>query len=155
MRFQVQIQNQVCQPAAVPCNHDVATFVDSRTSVIQAQRRAEREAQLKAQVVGTSLSKRQAFKELLAATPGVGTESQNSRMLRALRIGPVTRMECARYLDMQHAAARVLQLKHAGHEISGEWVRQLSEHGRLHRTKQYRLVHERVGDGFDTQRSRS
>lgn len=146
----MQIQNQVCQPAAVPCNRDVPTPVDSRSAVVAAQRRAEREAQLAAQVVGTPLWKRSAFKELLASTPGVATETQCSRVLRALKLAPTTRMEFSRHLDVQHAAARILQLKKAGHEIAGVWVRQLSEHGRLHRTMQYQLIRERSGDGFDT-----
>lgn len=123
----------------------------SRTSMIEAQRAAEREALRSAKLIITPIWKEVELKEVLRQSPGTGTETQNGRVLRAFRkVGSLTRMEMLRFLDVQHGPARVLGLRQAGHNISGVWVRQLSEHGVSHRTMQYTLVGVSQDSGVPT-----
>lgn len=114
---------------------------DSRTAVIEGQRRREREAKNRAPLLETSPQKASTIGNILRANESVSTEGQNARVLRILRdVGPTTAMELQQLADIRHAPARVLQLKQAGHEIIGEWVVQVSALGHAHRTMLYRLV---------------
>ena len=121
----------------------IARSIDGRTQVVEARRRAERTAALKPPYLATSPEKASALRAILDAAPSVGGDTQNRRVLRALReLGEVTVMELRTHCDVQHAPARVRQLKNDGHSITGRWVRQLSALGHEHRTMAYTLTHE-------------
>ncbi|WP_412548887.1 helix-turn-helix domain-containing protein [Ralstonia pseudosolanacearum] len=69
------------------------------------------------------------------------TEAQRTRLLAALRRGPVTTIEARRDLDILMPAARVFELRHReGYDIALYWVQEATQAGRLHRVARYALM---------------
>lgn len=66
--------------------------------------------------------------------------AQRARILSALKIAPISTIECRRDIDVMHPAARVLELRAAGHEIHTFWNLERTECGRLHRVAKYVLL---------------
>lgn len=121
---------------------------DSRTAVVEAERRRERLAKLTAPIMPTPAAKAAAITAILRTNGSIATEAQNARVLRILReVGEVTAMELQQLADVRHPPARVLQLKQAGHVIVARWVRQVSNLGHVHRTAAYSLTRECAIEG--------
>lgn len=118
---------------------------DSRTAVVEAERRRERDAINRALLTPTPPEKAAAIAAILRRNGSVGTDQQNARALTILRdVGETTAMELQELADIRHPPARILQLKQQGHTIVGRWVRQVSALGRTHRTMAYSLARERA-----------
>ncbi len=115
---------------------------DSRTEVVEGERARELLDTLTAPLIETTPERAAQITAILRANGSTATDAQNTRVLKILRLGPVTAQELRRYADVVHAPARVLQLKELGHQIVGDWVRQVSELGHSHRTKRYTLISE-------------
>lgn len=131
-------------PAEVARCGSAYSVADSRTSVVEAQRRRDRAATAGAPFEPTEPWKESAISAIFRAEPSTTTEGQNARVLKILReVGETTAMELQRFADVRHAPARILQLKKAGHTIIDRWVRQVTDLGHSHRTKAYRLVEGR------------
>ncbi|MEQ1686524.1 MAG: helix-turn-helix domain-containing protein [Burkholderiaceae bacterium] len=110
---------------------------DSRTTVIERQREAERHPPL----VNTSPQRRARLLALHSETPGNDAETQAERLLRALRGGPVTTHEARHYLDIMSPASRVHFLLHShGHDIQMRLVMQALVLGKVHRIAEYTLI---------------
>lgn len=65
---------------------------------------------------------------------------QRRRLLQALRRGPVTTLEARERLNVYHPAARVLELREAGHRIVTAWETAHDAWGRPHRVARYVLT---------------
>lgn len=117
----------------------------SRTGMIEAMRRREREAKAAAPVEHTSPEKIAALEAIRDKHPGVASDVQERRLLEALAICSITSFEATRYLDLYHPAARVMGLRNKGHEIVTVWARIETESGQLHRIGRYALVRDSLG----------
>jgi len=67
-------------------------------------------------------------------------KAQCQKLLQALRQKPLSTLEARRELDILHPAARVQELKAAGHNIVTHWSEEPSECGELHRVARYVLL---------------
>jgi hypothetical protein len=67
-------------------------------------------------------------------------KAQCQKLLQALRQKPLSTLEARRELDILHPAARVQELKAAGHNIKTHWSEEPSECGELHRVARYVLL---------------
>lgn len=63
--------------------------------------------------------------------------AQRSRMLAALREGPVSTLDARKFHDILHPAARVQELRDRGHLIDTVWVEDITSEGFPHRVAQY------------------
>ena len=70
---------------------------------------------------------------------------QRARLLAALRIGPISTLDARSRLDVLHPAARIQELREAGHQIVTEWYCQETFVGCPHRVAKYVLL--AVADG--------
>ena len=70
---------------------------------------------------------------------GIEASMQCARLLSALRIGPITTLEARRTLDVMHPAARVQELREAGHDIVTVWTHDFTSEGHSHRVAKYLL----------------
>lgn len=89
--------------------------------------------------------KAESLQRIFSAAPGVGKETQISRVVRALMAHPegVTRLDLEHHLDIGHAPRRVKDVvDELGHRVMATWVVQAGALGRAHRTKLYRLAAE-------------
>lgn len=71
---------------------------------------------------------------------GNTAQAQRARLLDALRTGPVTTLEARRQLDIMAPAARVMELRGLGHQITTVWTLQPTDCGKLHRVAMYVLT---------------
>jgi hypothetical protein len=67
-------------------------------------------------------------------------KAQCQKLFQALRQKPLSTLEARRELDILHPAARVQELKAAGHNIVTHWSSERSECGELHRVARYVLL---------------
>jgi hypothetical protein len=68
-------------------------------------------------------------------------ESQRARVLAWLQTSrPLTTLEARRELDVLHPAARVMELRQAGHNIITHWQTDANGSGRPHRVASYVLL---------------
>ncbi|MGF6610631.1 hypothetical protein OKW45_005553 [Paraburkholderia sp. WSM4175] len=65
--------------------------------------------------------------------------SQRTRLLRALKRGPVDTQHASRHLDIIHPPRRVFELRKLGHDITTAWVWRTTEAGERHRVGLYVL----------------
>lgn len=72
-------------------------------------------------------------------SPPNGAAAQRQCILAALRRGPLTTLRARRELDVLRPAARVQELREAGHSIVTHWADEPSDCGRLHRVARYIL----------------
>ena len=72
-------------------------------------------------------------------------EEQRARVLDWLRRAPLTTLEARSKLDVMHPAARVMELRKAGHYIETITVREATPCGQLHSAAHYVL--RTTGDG--------
>ena len=129
------------KPAPAAPQRAATKPLDSRSVVIERQRDAERLAKLNAPVRTTSASRRSHLRAVLMWAPSSGTETQESRLLRALTTGAVTTVECRDDLDIPCPASRVLRLRRDGYQIDTRWVRQITGAARsVHRYAEYVLI---------------
>lgn len=73
-------------------------------------------------------------------------EAQRQRILDALRHGPLTTLRARQALDVMHPAARVMELRIAGHQVITTWALEPTDCGRLHRVARYVLLGQRRPD---------
>lgn len=79
--------------------------------------------------------------KLSEAMPGTAGANQASRLLEALKHGPITTNEARRFLDVFDPAARVRDLRHKrGHEIVTHRTLSITEQGVPHRVGLYVLM---------------
>ena len=125
-----------------PSSNELSTrAVDSRTEVVEIQRVQERRAKQRAPLLLTSPEKAAVLRALLAADRSTATQRQRDRLVEAMRqTDEVTVLEARRFLDIQHAPARILNLDQAGYTIARRQVRQTTEAGVLHRTVAYSIA---------------
>lgn len=76
---------------------------------------------------------------------GVSTQSQQTRLLAALRNHSISTIEARRHLDVLHPAMRILELRRKGHDIRTVWTTQVTDAGVTHRVARYVL---RLGKGW-------
>jgi len=74
---------------------------------------------------------------------GNSSRAQRMRILAALQIAPVNTFAARKQLDIPHPAARVMELRKAGHPIDTHWCDALSEAGLKHRVAKYVLMPQR------------
>lgn len=74
------------------------------------------------------------------------TKSQSDALLRALRRKPVTSLQALSQLGIARAAARVYDLRSAGHAIHTETIEVSNSHGDICRVAEYHLLAE-AGQG--------
>lgn len=70
--------------------------------------------------------------------------AQRKRILEALKVAPISTIECRRDLDCLHPGARIFELRAEGHEIHTFWNLEPTECGRLHRVAKYVLLKKAV-----------
>ena len=70
------------------------------------------------------------------------SSEQRARLLDALRRGPVTTFYARSELDVLHPGGRIMELRHAGHNIIMLWSTETSDYGRPHRVGKYVLMQE-------------
>lgn len=87
----------------------------------------------------TDPEKRSFLQGLVTQTPGSRGGAQTARLLAALSRYPITTFEAMRYLDIYHAPARVLNLRHRGVVIETRRVFVETENGVTHRIGLYVL----------------
>jgi len=58
--------------------------------------------------------------------------AQRARLLKRLALGPITTIEARRELNIMMPAARIKELREAGHNIQTERVDTLDDQGRKH-----------------------
>ncbi|MGZ4958361.1 MAG: helix-turn-helix domain-containing protein [Methylomonas sp.] len=71
---------------------------------------------------------------------GNSTEHQRKRLFEALCNRPVSTLDARRELDILHPAARVQELREAGHNIVTHWGEEPTERGEPHRVARYVLM---------------
>lgn len=74
------------------------------------------------------------------SSSGNSAASQRARILEALRRGPVSTLAARKLLDVLHPAARVQELRRAGHNIRTHWATEESQKGKPHRVASYVLL---------------
>jgi hypothetical protein len=79
---------------------------------------------------------------ILCTSRGSSADTQCARLLQALRSGPLTSVTAREHLDVLALAARLAELRQRGHSFAGEWVLQVTQHGRLHRVVLHHMVRE-------------
>ena len=101
-------------------------------------------------------------KEVLAAGSGSGlgttlrsndSAAQRRRLLARLQQGALTTIQARRDLDIMMPAARVFELRRAGHEIVTLWTEESTDCGKVHRVALYVLRQRAANDdgGFPCQ----
>ena len=81
------------------------------------------------------------LRAILAGTPGNAGAKQCARLLEAMeRLGSVTTIEAARFLDAFDPPARKRDLVKGGHRILMTWDRGTTEAGESHKVGRYSLV---------------
>lgn len=65
--------------------------------------------------------------------------AQRTRILAALREGPLTTLDARKHLDVLHPAMRVLELRRRGEPIATVWTLQATDCGQVHRIARYVL----------------
>lgn len=116
----------------------VAAMRDSRTTMVVRQRRKERAQPM--QLVSATPEQVAFWEGLYKRLPGVVVETQEQRLLMALRDGPLTTAEACRHLDIACPRARASSLRRQGYQIAMTWVLQHGPQGALHRYGQYSLT---------------
>lgn len=71
--------------------------------------------------------------------------SQRGRIMTWLREMPLSTLQARKYLDVLHPAARIQELKEAGHNIITYWHIEESAPGRRHRVGLYVLLADGEG----------
>ena len=66
--------------------------------------------------------------------------AQRARLLAALKLNAVTTLSARRDMDVMHPAARIMELRALGNDISMTWSRELSDSGEHHRVGRYTLM---------------
>jgi uncharacterized protein YcaQ len=96
-------------------------------------------------IAATSPEKIALLVKLSEALPGNAGANQATRLLEALKHGPITTNEARRFLDVFDPAARVRDLRHKrGHEIETHRALSITEQGVAHRVGLYVLLKEAV-----------
>jgi predicted ArsR family transcriptional regulator len=73
--------------------------------------------------------------------------SQRARILAWLLTGgPLSTLQARQILDCFHPAARIQELREAGHNIVTEWTTEEAQRGRPHRIARYVLLAGRGSD---------
>ncbi|MDW3684005.1 helix-turn-helix domain-containing protein [Cupriavidus sp. CV2] len=72
-------------------------------------------------------------------------EAQRSRLLAALKRGPVDTVHAYRNLDILHVPRRVFELRKAGYAITTSWASRVTERGYPHRVGIYSLAKAEAG----------
>lgn len=81
------------------------------------------------------------LRSILAGTPGNAGAKQCARLLEAMeRLGSITTIEAARWLDAFDPPARKRDLVKRGHRILMTWDRGTTEAGETHKVGRYSLV---------------
>lgn len=76
-------------------------------------------------------------------TDNHSTEAQGTRLVQALRLGPVTTIYAARNLDIVHPPSTIRWLRNRGYGIRTDWAYSPTEPGRRpHRVGLYILFGE-------------
>jgi hypothetical protein len=83
-----------------------------------------------------------AFKTKHPTDTAINTNAQRQRLLAALRKGNISTLDARRELDILHPAARVQELREAGHHIITYWHDDATELGQVHRVANYVLLRE-------------
>jgi hypothetical protein len=82
--------------------------------------------------------------EKAADNSGNAASAQRARLLAALRhLSSITTLEARRTLDVLHPAARIQELREAGHNIATIWTRDVTSEGHSHRVAKYVLKPKR------------
>ena len=68
------------------------------------------------------------------------TAAQRARVLDFLRKRPMSTLDAREQLDVLHPAARVMELRKAGHDIATHWSRETTAEGGAHRVARYVLI---------------
>lgn len=93
------------------------------------------------QIETTSPEREAEFRRIMEMFPGTRTQTQATRLLEALRTGPVNTFEASRKLGLYDPRPRVHKLRHGdGHKICMEFVFAVAEDGEIHRIGQYSLI---------------
>jgi len=70
-----------------------------------------------------------------------GVAAQRSRLMdELLQRGSVTTLSARREIDVLHVAARIMELRQAGHRIDTVWTTDTTSEGHKHRVAKYVLV---------------
>ncbi len=65
--------------------------------------------------------------------------AQRARLLATLKHRKLTTLQARRELDVLHPAARVMELRKAGHDVVMEWTEDVTSEGFMHRVARYVL----------------
>jgi hypothetical protein len=109
----------------------------SRSAVVLAQREAEKKA---APLVSLTSAGIAALRRIATDTRGNATETQQRRLLRAFKSGPLSSIDSREHLDVLAFSARVAELELFGHRFARRWVLQATAMGRTHRVVQIALT---------------
>ena len=95
---------------------------------------------------GTPRERAAILRSILAANSGNVSAKQCARFLEAMeKLGSITTIEAARFLDIFDPPARKRDLMHRGHNITMVWDRGETESGETHRVGRYV-----IGEGAQT-----
>jgi len=69
--------------------------------------------------------------------------AQRSRVFEYLRLhGSLSTLDARHLIDVMHPAARIMELRQAGHSITTVWTHATTPEGGTHRIARYRLLRE-------------
>lgn len=74
---------------------------------------------------------------------GNNAAAQRGRVLEYLRDhGSLSTLDARHLIDVMHPAARIMELRRAGHSITTVWTHATTPEGGTHRIARYRLMRE-------------
>ena len=74
---------------------------------------------------------------------GINAAAQRNRVLEFLRShGSLSTIDARHLIDVMHPAARVMELRRAGHAIATIWTHATTPEGGTHRVARYHLMRE-------------
>ena len=84
-----------------------------------------------------------AAQEILREQYSNGAAAQRNRVLEFLRQrGSISTIDARHLIDVMHPAARIMELRRAGHPIQTLWTHATTPEGGTHRVARYYLVHK-------------
>ncbi|WP_434108009.1 helix-turn-helix domain-containing protein [Paraburkholderia caffeinilytica] len=86
-----------------------------------------------------------AAKEIFNAQYSNDAAAQRNRIFEFLRQhGSLSTLDARHLIDVMHPAARVMELRSAGHQIATIWSHETTSEGGAHRVARYYLIREAV-----------
>jgi Helix-turn-helix domain len=70
--------------------------------------------------------------------------NQNERVLRHLRVCPITTLQAFKWMGCTRLSGRIYDLRSMGHRIDDRFITVRNRRGEICRVKEYRLIREKT-----------